>query len=222
MTDRLLRAADIVLATVALVVLSPVLVAAAVAARATQGTPIFYRASRVGIDGESFAMLKFRTMQVDADRGASSTPSTDPRITPLGRRLRRYKVDELPQLFNVVRGEMSLVGPRPQIPWVVEAYDDFERRLLAIRPGMTDLASIWFSDEGERLAGSDNPDAAYQDLIAPGKAALGVWYVEHRSLPLYARILFLTIQAVAGRDVRPRIEQLTGIDADALARGGRA
>ena len=221
MTDRLLRVADVVLASFALVVLSPVLVAAAAAARVTQGSPVIYRADRVCMDGGSFAMMKFRTMQVDADEGPSSTPSTDERITPLGGHLRRYKIDELPQLFNVVRGEMSLVGPRPQIRWAVDAYDEFERRMLTLRPGMTDLASIWFSDEGERLAGTDDPDAAYQKLIAPGKAALGVWYVEHRSVGLYARILYLTFRAVAGRDVRQRIEKLTGINADALAKGNR-
>jgi len=162
-------------------------------------------------------MKKFRTMAVGADQGASSTSSSDARITPFGARLRRRKLDELPQLLNVLKGEMSLVGPRPQIQWAVNAYDERERRLLTVRPGITDLASIWFSDEGDRLASAADADAAYLQLIGPGKTALGLAYVDGRSLRLYMRTLALTAQSMLGRDVRPTIAQLTGIDADALA-----
>lgn len=217
MTDRALRMADVVLATAMLAVLSPLLLITAVLAALKQGRPILYQAPRVGRHGQTFQMKKFRTMAVGADRGASSTSSTDARVTPFGARLRGRKLDELPQLLNVLKGEMSLVGPRPQIQWAVDAYDDRQRRLLTVRPGMTDFASIWFSDEGDRLAGSVDADAAYLRLIAPGKTALGLAYVDGRSLRLYMRTLVLTAQSMLGSDVRPTIERMTGIDADALA-----
>ncbi|MGQ0432416.1 MAG: sugar transferase [Microthrixaceae bacterium] len=217
MTDRALRVVDLVLATTIVAVLAPVLLATALLAVLKQGRPILYRAPRVGRHGQVFQMKKFRTMAVGADRGASSTSSTDARVTPFGARLRRRKVDELPQLLNILKGEMSLVGPRPQIQWAVDAYDERQSRLLTVRPGMTDLASIWFSDEGDRLAGAVDADAAYLRLIAPGKTALGLAYVERRSLRLYLRTLVLTAQSMLGSDVRPTIERMTGIDADALA-----
>lgn len=216
MTDRLLRMVDVVLATTTLALFSPVLLATALLAALKQGRPILYQAPRVGRHGQTFQMKKFRTMAVGADRGASSTPNTDARITPFGARLRRHKLDELPQLLNVLKGEMSLVGPRPQIQWAVDGYDDRQRRLLTVRPGITDLASIWFSDEGDRLAGAADADAAYLRLIAPGKTALGLAYVDGRSLGLYMRTLALTAQSMLGNDVRPTIERMTGIDADTL------
>lgn len=217
MTDRTIRMVDVVLAATMLTLLAPVLLATALLAVFQEGRPILYQAPRVGRHGQIFQMKKFRTMTVGADRGASSTATTDVRITPLGARLRRHKLDELPQLLNVLKGEMSLVGPRPQIQWAVDAYDDRQRRLLTVRPGITDLASIWFSDEGDRLAGEADADAAYLRLIAPGKTALGLAYVDGRSLRLYMRTLVLTAQSMLGSDVRPTIERMTGIDADALA-----
>lgn len=197
--------------------LSPVLAGIAVLALVRQGRPVLYKAPRVGRHGQTFAMMKFRTMTVGADRGASSTSTDDARITPFGASLRRAKLDELPQLLNVVRGEMSLVGPRPQVQWAVDVYDDRERRLLTVRPGMTDLASIWFNNEGERLAGAADPDAAYLQLIAPGKTALALSYVEGQTVRRYLHILVLTARAMLGRNVRPTIERITGLNADALA-----
>lgn len=217
MTDRALRVMDVALATTLLVLLWPLLLAVALLAVVRQGRPILYKATRVGRDGRSFQMKKFRTMAVGADRGASSTSSTDARVTPFGAWLRRHKLDELPQLLNVLNGEMSLVGPRPQIQWAVDRYDDRQRRLLTVRPGITDLASIWFNDEGDRLAGEPDPDAAYLRLIAPGKTALGLAYVDGRSLRLYMRTLALTARSMFGSDVRPTIERMTGVNADALA-----
>ncbi len=220
MTDRALRLADLMLALATLAVLAPVLLAISLLAIYRQGRPVLYQAPRVGRHGYTFKMKKFRTMEVGADRGASSTGATDPRITPLGTWLRRRKLDELPQLVNVLLGDMSLVGPRPQVRWAVDAYDERQRRLLDVRPGMTDLASIWFSDEGERLAGAADPDAAYLQLIEPGKTALALSYVDRRSLRLYVRVLVLTAKSIAGRDVRPTIERMTGINADVLAKVG--
>jgi lipopolysaccharide/colanic/teichoic acid biosynthesis glycosyltransferase len=216
-TDRALRVVDVVLAVTGLAVLAPVLLATALLAACKQGRPILYQAPRVGLHGRPFRMTKFRTMTQGADQGASSTSNSDTRITRLGVRLRRRKLDELPQLLNVLRGEMSLVGPRPQIRWAVDAYGERERRLLTVRPGITDLASIWFSDEGDRLAGAADADSAYLQLIAPGKTALGLAYVDGRSLGLYMRTLALTAQSMLGHDVRPTIMRMTGIDADALA-----
>jgi lipopolysaccharide/colanic/teichoic acid biosynthesis glycosyltransferase len=125
-------------------------------------------------------MYKFRTMVTNADRvGGPNTPDDDPRVTRTGRFLRRYKLDELPQLLNVLRGDMSFVGPRPQVPDEVAAYTPQERELLLVRPGITDWASLRFSNEGEILAGHADPDRAYAELIRPEKMRLGLEYV-HR------------------------------------------
>jgi lipopolysaccharide/colanic/teichoic acid biosynthesis glycosyltransferase len=129
--------------------------------------------------GREFRMYKFRTMVPDADRvGGPNTPDDDPRLTRTGRLLRRYKLDELPQLFNVVKGDMSFVGPRPQVPVEVAGYTKQERELLWVRPGITDWASLRFSNEGEILAGhGGDPDDAYRELIRPEKMRLGLEYV---------------------------------------------
>lgn len=217
MTDRIIRILDIAIAALLVVLLSPLLVAIAVAARLAQGAPILYRADRIGKDGEPFEMKKFRTMVVGSDLGPSSTTAADSRVTPLGRALRHYKLDELPQLFNVVVGEMSLVGPRPQIAWAVDRYCDAERAILQVRPGLTDMASVWFRNEAERLAQSTDPDGDYLRFIAPGKNALALAYVNHRTTGLHLKILFMTMRAMAGVNVRHEITRLTGIDADELA-----
>lgn len=219
MTDHVLRAVDVVLAFIILVGLSPVLLTITVAARLIQGSPVFYRAPRVGMNGIEFRMQKFRTMAIGSDTGFSTTVAGDGRVTALGRYLRTYKLDELPQLVNVLRGEMSLVGPRPQVRWAAERYDERARQLLTVRPGMTDLASVWFRNEAERLALAIDADQAYLELIEPGKTALALFWVDNRSLRLYLTILHGTVRALLGRDVNSSIVELTGIDADAVARG---
>ena len=162
---------------------------------------VFYRGHRVGRDGRAFEMLKFRTMRVDADRiGPSSTSNDDPRITRVGKLLRATKLDELPQLWNVVRGEMSIVGPRPQVQWAVELYSNEEKRLLTVRPGITDYASIAFRNEGEILAGSTDPDADYLKLIAPRKIELGVYYVNNITFRSDLKIIAATVLAIFGKD----------------------
>ena len=144
-------------------------------------------------------MLKFRTMVVDAEKiGASSTAEDDPRITRVGAVLRRYKLDELPQLINVFRGDMSFVGPRPQVQWAVDLYTEEERDLLSVRPGITDYASLRFSNEGEILKGSADPDEAYFELIAPEKIRLGLEYVRTRSFWVDLKLIFLTIARMFG------------------------
>ena len=177
------RTFDMCLAALALALLWPLLAAVAVAVRLEDGGPVFYRARRVGWRRKTFLMLKFRTMVVDADKiGASSTADDDPRITRVGRLLRRLKLDELPQLFNVFGGSMSLVGPRPQVSWAVDLYSPEELQLLDVRPGVTDYASLMFHNEGEILRGSTDPDRDYLEKIAPGKMRLGLEYVRHQSV----------------------------------------
>ena len=188
------RAIDLVVAIPGLVVLAPFMaVVAALISLEDRGSPV-YAAPRVGVGGRTFKMLKFRTMRVNADRiGPSSTSSSDRRITRTGRLLRATKFDETLQLVNVVRGEMSLVGPRPQIQWAVDAYTDVERALLTVRPGITDLASIVFADEGEILQPYADADLAYSQLIRPGKSRLGVLYVERGTAMMDLRIVLATV-----------------------------
>jgi len=129
--------------------------------RREDGGPVFYRGVRVGLRGKPFRIFKFRTMVVNAEKfGASSTSDDDPRITGIGKFLRKYKLDELPQLINVLKGDMSLVGPRPQVKWAVDLYTEEDKALLTVRPGITDWASIWNSDEAAVLAGAENADEA--------------------------------------------------------------
>lgn len=160
----------------------------------------FYIAVRVGRGGKPFRMVKLRSMIVGADRtGVDSTASEDSRITWVGRIIRRYKLDELSQLWNVLKGDMSLVGPRPNVPREVALYTSEEKRLLEVKPGITDLASIVFSDEGEILAGSDDPDLKYHQVIRPWKSRLGLLYVERRNLFVDLRLIWLTIVAIFSR-----------------------
>jgi len=160
----------------------------------------FYIAKRVGRHGRFFRMVKLRSMVQRADRsGVTSTAAGDPRITPVGAFVRRWKLDELAQLWNVAAGQMSLVGPRPQVPPDAALYTAEERGLLDARPGITDLASIVFADEGEILAGSEDPDARYDAVIRPWKSRLGLLYVRNGSLRLDLRIIALTVLAMLDR-----------------------
>src|SRR5215210_5013258 len=169
------RLLDVTCSSLALVLLSPLFAFVAAWIALTSRGPVLYRAPRIGLHGRPFRMYKFRTMVVDADRiGGSSTPDDDPRITPVGRILRRHKLDELPQLINVLTGEMSLVGPRPQVQWAVELYSPLERQILTVPPGITDYASLRFTNEGELLRGSADPDKAYIEQIHPEKMRLSL------------------------------------------------
>src|SRR6478672_3595818 len=196
-SDLTKRSFDAALAAVALVLVSPVLAAVAVAIKAGSKGPVFYRGRRVGLDGRTFDMLKFRTMVVNADQiGGSSTPEDDPRVTSIGKKLRRYKLDELPQLWNVLKGEMSFVGPRPQVQWAVDLYTPEERKILGVRPGITDEASLKFSNEAEILKGSADPDKAYIELIHPEKMRLSLEYVRTRSFSQDLSIIGRTAGAI--------------------------
>ena len=161
------------------------------------GGPVFYRGVRVGRFGKPFRIYKFRTMVVDAERlGGPSTADDDPRITRVGRLIRKFKMDELPQLMNVLSGEMSFVGPRPEVQHYVDMFTEKERTVLSVRPGITDWASLWNPDEGAVLAGSPDPERAYVERIRPTKIRLQLKYVKEHSLGVDARIILLTLKTV--------------------------
>ncbi|HEY1455011.1 MAG TPA: sugar transferase [Candidatus Dormibacteraeota bacterium] len=184
------RAFDIAVASCGLVITSPAIFAIWARIKLDRDGPALYAGRRVGLGGREFRMYKFRTMVTNADRiGGPNTPDDDPRLTRIGRFLRRYKLDELPQLFNVVKGDMSFVGPRPQVPGEVAGYTPEERRLLDVRPGITDWSSLRFHNEGEILAGHDDPDRAYRELIRPEKMRLGLEYVKRGTMRDDIRIL---------------------------------
>ncbi len=206
------RLFDFAPAVLALVLLSPLLVIIALLVKATSPGPVFYRGKRVGRDGKIFKMYKFRTMVVDADQlGGSCTSAGDPRITASGAWLRKFKLDELPQLWNVVLGDMSLVGPRPEVEEYVRLFSPEEREILSVRPGITDWASIWDRDEGQALAGHADPERAYLEFIRPEKMRLQLAYVRRRSFRTDLAILFETLRILLFRPSVPSSAQSTGV-----------
>ena len=177
----------------------------------------FYVAPRVGRRGKIFEMVKLRSMIVSAEKaGVDSTSAEDKRITWMGRLIRRYKLDEFSQLWNVLKGDMSIVGPRPNVEREVALYTEEEKHLLNVRPGITDLASIVFSDEGDILADSYDPDLKYHQLIRPWKSRLGLLYVKNRSFFLDLYLILLTAIAIFSRSLALRgvYGVLTRLDAD--------
>lgn len=197
MTKRLF---DFVASLSGLVLLSPLLLTTTALIYLYDFHSPFYIAPRVGRGGRPFRMVKFRSMVVNADRsGVTSTASSDSRITPIGRFVRRCKLDEVVQLWNVLKGDMSLVGPRPNVRSGTDLYTPAEQRLLSVRPGITDFASIVFADEGEILNGHADADAAYDRLIRPWKSRMGLFYIDHRSLALDCDLIFATLLGAASR-----------------------
>ena len=195
------RLFDLVFSSLVLLVTGPLLlVVLFLVWRQDRHDPL-YRAPRVGRGGREFTMLKIRSMVVNADRsGVNSTSAADRRITPLGHFIRRWKLDELSQFLNVFRGDMSVVGPRPNTrAWGVDLYTPEEMRLLELKPGITDLSSIVFSDEGAILAGAEHADLRYNQVIRPWKSRLGLVYREHSSVALDLRIVWLTVLAVTDK-----------------------
>ena len=186
-----------------------------------------YMPYRVGRGGSLFRMIKLRTMIVGADKtGVSSTSTDDRRITTIGQFIRRYKLDELTQLWNVLTGDMSLVGPRPNLKRETDLYTLEEKKLLTARPGMTDFSSIVFFDEGEILRGKANPDLAYDQLIRPWKSRLGLFYIEHQGFALDMRLVLITALALISRkraleSVSKLLSRL-GADADLIRVANRA
>lgn len=200
------RVMDILLSAAGVLVASPVLLPVMFLVWRQDGHSPFYVAPRVGRGERAFKMVKLRSMIMNADKsGVDSTGASDRRITPVGHFIRRYKLDELTQLWNVLKGDMSLVGPRPNVERETRMYTPAEKRLLTVRPGITDYASIVFSDEGDILADKADPDIAYNQLIRPGKGKLGLFYVERSGLLLDLKLVFATAVAIVSRERALRI-----------------
>jgi len=199
------RVFDLCIASCALLVSAPLMAIIAVWIKLDSPGPVLFRQDRVGLRGRLFAIYKFRTMFAAASgtSGAQITVGADPRITRAGRFLRRHKLDELPQLINVLKGEMSVVGPRPEVPRYVALYPPETRELvLSVRPGITDLASIAYRDENALLAQAAEPEAHYAQVVLPAKLAYCVQYVQTRSLWLDLVIVWRTVAALLGREDR--------------------
>lgn len=191
------RLFDITFSVTGLVLLFPFSVLFTILIKLESKGPVFYRGTRIGKIGKPFRIFKFRTMVVNAEKiGGPSTADDDARITKTGKYLRKYKLDELPQIINVLKGEMSFVGPRPQVPADVALYTREERAILNVRPGMTDWASIKFHNEGEILRGSPDPDQAYVEKIRPGKIKLELEYVRTHPFWVDLKILMKTMQTL--------------------------
>ena len=177
----------------------------------------FYTAPRMGKKNITFNIVKLRSMVSGADKsGVNSTSNDDIRITPIGQKIRRFKLDELTQLWNVLIGNMSLVGPRPQVKVDTDLYTNIERKLLSVQPGITDFSSIVFSDEGDILEGKNNPDLTYNQLIRPWKSRLGLIYIENQSFLLDIKLIIYTIVAIISkqRALNWVVNQLKILNAD--------
>ena len=193
----MIRFCDIVLSCLGLLLLSPLFAVVAVWIVIDNPGPIFYRQMRVGKDGKDFGLLKFRSMRIGADKESLITIGEhDSRITRAGYYIRKYKLDELPQLWNVLTGDMSLVGPRPEVRRYVDMYTDEQRQVLTVRPGITDYASIEYIDENRILAQAEYPDRTYIEEIMPAKIAMNMRYIEHQTLGEYLKIIFLTFAKI--------------------------
>jgi lipopolysaccharide/colanic/teichoic acid biosynthesis glycosyltransferase len=194
------RLFDLIVSAIGLIVLSPVLLALSALIKVRDGGPVFYRGVRIGRRGRPFRVVKFRTMRVDAEMvGGPSTATDDARITRVGRWLRRSKLDEIPEFVNVFLGDMSLVGPRPEVEGYVQLMNEDERAVLSVRPGLTDWATLWNSDEGAVLAGATDPEKTYLELIRPQKLRLQLEYVRNRSFWTDLVILVRTVSAITLR-----------------------
>ena len=185
---------DILLSTLAILVLSPFLAVIMVAIAIDSRGGVFFKQVRVGKNQKHFNLLKFRTMRPFSEKeGKITVGNNDPRITRVGAFLRKYKIDELPQLFNVLLGDMHLVGPRPEVPEYVAKYTEEQLRVLTVKPGITDYASLEYFNENELLAQSTDPENTYVNVVMPAKLKMNLEYVDNRSFPMDLKILFNTI-----------------------------
>lgn len=191
------RIFDFLFSTVAGILFSPLLLVLALSIKFTSKGPIFYLQERIGLNEKPFRIFKFRTMFLDADKkGLLTVGGRDPRVTSVGYILRKYKLDELPQLFNVFLGEMSLVGPRPEVKKYVALYSPDQLKVLSVKPGITDYASIEFSNENELLGKASDPEKMYVEEIMPAKLALNLKYVQEQSLLVDFKIIFRTVSKI--------------------------
>ncbi len=193
----MIRFFDIIFSGIGLILLSPLFLILYILIRTESKGGGFYTQERIGKDGKPFKLYKFRSMRKDADKGSLITiGGKDPRITRTGYFIRKYKLDELPQLWNVFIGDMSLVGPRPEVEKYTRLYTDEQRKVLSVRPGITDWASIEYVDENEILGKADDPDKAYIEQIMPDKIRYNMKFIEKRSLKEYFRIIFTTFWSI--------------------------
>jgi lipopolysaccharide/colanic/teichoic acid biosynthesis glycosyltransferase len=206
------RLADLLLAAPGIALLAPMMIVVAAAVRASSPGPVLFRQERIGRGGAPFSLFKFRTMRCDA-AGPSITAAGDRRVTVVGRWLRRWKLDELPQLFNVLRGEMSLVGPRPEVAKYVRLYTPEQRQVLSVRPGITGPSQIRFRDEERLLAQQRDPEQYYVDTLMPAKLALDLDYVRQASLTTDLHLLVITLLAVCRVSLAARKPELSPPDA---------
>jgi lipopolysaccharide/colanic/teichoic acid biosynthesis glycosyltransferase len=196
------RFLDFIISFFGLLIAAPVLILVILLVWVQDFQSPFYIAQRVGKDKKEFKMIKLRSMIVDADSsGVDSTSANDTRITPIGHFIRKFKLDELTQLWNVFKGEMSLVGPRPNVKAETDLYTTDEKILLSVRPGITDLSSIIFSDEGDILENKENPDLAYNQLIRPWKSRLGLIYIKNQTFLLDIQLILFTVLAIFSRSI---------------------
>ena len=194
------RLLDIAISLIGLICFSPILLFVSILVWSNDKKSPFYVPPRVGKKGTIFYMVKLRSMVVNADKaGIDSTGNNDKRITPIGQIIRRYKLDELTQLWNVLLGDMTLVGPRPNVKAEVDLYTDVEKELLSVKPGITDFSSIVFSDEGRILENKEDPDLAYNQLIRPWKSRLGLIYIKQQSILLDIEIIIYTLVALISK-----------------------
>ena len=190
----MIRFFDFILSLVGLVVLAPIFIVLAIWIKTDSRGPVFYKQVRVGQNGIDFGLFKFRSMVVDADKkGLITVGGRDPRITRSGYFIRKYKLDELPQLINVLVGDMSLVGPRPEVRKYVNLYTDEQQKVLSVKPGITDYASIEYMDENEILGKSSDPEKTYIEEIMPEKIKYNMKYIQNKNVSEYFKIIFLTL-----------------------------
>lgn len=191
------RFCDILFSLLGLLFLSPLFLVLAIWIKIDSSGPVFYKQRRVGRDNKDFMLYKFRSMRMGADKyGLITVGGRDPRVTRSGYFIRKYKLDELPQLINVLNGDMSLVGPRPEVRKYVDMYTDEQRKVLSVRPGITDYASIKYVDENVLLENSADPEKTYIENVMPDKLQYNMLYIEHATLSEYFKIIFLTIGKV--------------------------
>ena len=196
----MMRFFDILFSLVGLIILSPFLIIISLLIKITSKGPIFYKQKRVGIFNIDFVIWKFRTMNFDADKsGLLTVGGKDPRITTVGYYLRMFKLDELPQLFNVLSGSMSIVGPRPEVRKYVELYTLEQQKILSVKPGITDYASIEYANENQILGLASDPDKVYTQEIMPAKIQLNMRYIQNKSLKEYFKIILLTFYKITSK-----------------------
>lgn len=211
------RIFDILFSLSGLLFFSPILIFFLISVwRFDKKSPL-YISPRIGKNSKIFNLIKIRTMTVDADKkGINSTSDNDSRIIPIGQKIRKYKIDELTQLFNVLIGNMSLVGPRPNVNSEVDLYTEIEKELLSVKPGITDFSSIVFSDEGKILENKENPDLSYNQLIRPWKSRLGLIYIKHKSILLDLQLMIFTVVALISKPMALKwvVKKLERFDVD--------